>query len=68
MADTTTKVVFSQDFTTADGKARKGGQEYAIEQNEARDLVHRGLAQLAAKETPLPTAATPVQTEPKGGK
>lgn len=68
MADTT-KVVFALDYETADGKQRKGGQEYALEPAEARDLIHRGLAQLAAKENPAATQQdVPVHETAKGGK
>lgn len=65
----TTRVVFATDLTTADGKHHKGGAEAAVEFNEARDLISRGLVQLAASEPAIPAATTEDTTNtPKGGK
>lgn len=68
-----TKVVFAVDHTTADGKTHKGGSTAAVDSAEARDLVYRGLVQLAPNEIPTPTAADQdaylASLEPtKGGK
>ena len=66
----TTKVVFAVDYTTADGKAHKGGSTVAVDSDEARDLVYRGLVQLAPSEAPAATQldAPTVSDDKKGGK
>lgn len=67
MAAPKTRVVFALDLTTLDGHHHKGGTEAAIDADEARDLVHRGLVQLAKSETPTPAAVTQDDNN-KGGK
>lgn len=67
----TTRVVFSTDYTTADGKRHKGGAEVSVDSHEARDLIHRGLVQ-PAKSSDLPVtqqpAADAANESAKGGK
>lgn len=65
MADKTL-VVFALDYSTLDGKHHKGGAEVAVDSDEARDLVARGVVQYA-KETDNPVPPAAAET-PKGGK
>lgn len=61
----TTRVKFALDLVTADGKSHKGGASAAIDADEARDLVHRGMVQY---ETPEKTPDLPPVDDSKGGK
>lgn len=70
MAANTTRVVFALDYHTADGRLHKGGTEVAVDADEARDLLHRGIVQVA-KESDLPPTqldAPAVKADSKGGK